>query len=368
ERMRDYQDRLRILDARGRERAMATATPELPPAIQYEEPTSGAATVDPLEAERRRREYESLFASNVVSSRRPEGRRLVGDDAAGIRRSQQPGGMPDALERPSLDDVAAAVLRATAAETSGSPAEQRSALERPNDGRGSIEAGMTRRTRATAPIGASGPTHRLLEGTVIDTVLMNRLDGSATGPVNCLVTNAVYSHSGQHVLVPAGTRVIGETKPVQSLGETRLAVVFHRLVLPDGRTYPLDDVAGLNQVGDAGLRDQVDHHRWSTIGGAGAVGLVSGLAQWLGTAALGRGDGDRTIVIAGGMGNAASQATAQTMGRYLNRLPTVTIREGHRVKVYLMSDLELPAYESPTTLPIKPVRRVGEQLAQGMLP
>ena len=96
----------------------------------------------------------------------------------------------------------------------------------------------------TDPIGAAGPLHRLLEGTVIDAVLSNRLDGDAAAPVNCLVTNPVYSHSGQHVVIPAGARVLGETRPVQSLGETRLAVAFHRLLMPDGRTYRLDRSSG----------------------------------------------------------------------------------------------------------------------------
>ena len=64
---------------------------------------------------------------------------------------------------------------------------------------------------------------------------------------------------------------------------------------------------------------------------------------------MGRGDGDdRTVIIAGGIGDATSQATMQVMNRFLNRLPTITIREGHRVKVYLTSDLELPAYVAPT--------------------
>ena len=167
--------------------------------------------------------------------------------------------------------------------------------------------------------------------------------------MNCLVTNPVYSHSGQHVLIPAGARVLGETRPVQALGETRLAVAFHRLLLPDGRTYPLDQFLGLNQIGDAGLRDQVNHHYWSTFGAAAAVGLISGLSQFIGTAGVGSGDGDRTVVIAGSVGDATAQASAQVMNRFLNRLPTVTIREGHRVKVYLTSDLELPAYGAAPT-------------------
>jgi type IV secretion system protein VirB10 len=188
--------------------------------------------------------------------------------------------------------------------------------------------------------------HRLLEGTVIETVLTNRLDGSVAAPVNCLVTTPVYSHDGQYVLIPAGSRVLGETKPVQSFGETRLAVAFNRLVLPDGRTYRLEQFMGLNAIGEAGLRDQVNQHYRSTFGASAAVGLLTGFAQFLGSRGLTSGNGDRTVVIAGNVGDATSQATAQTMSRFLNRLPTVTIREGHRVTVYLTSDLDLPASDA----------------------
>ena len=57
------------------------------------------------------------------------------------------------------------------------------------------------------------------------------------------------------------------------------------------------------------------------------------------------------MVIAGNVGDETAQATAQTMNRFLNRLPTVTIREGHRVKVYLTNDLELPAYDAQSSDP-----------------
>src|SRR5262249_5186411 len=133
--------------------------------------------------------------------------------------------------------------------------------------------------------------------------------------------------------------------PVQNFGETRLAVAFNRLALPDGRTYPLDQFLGLNDIGDAGLRDQVNQHYSATFGASAAVGLITGFAQYVGTMAFGGGNGNRTVVIAGNVGESTAQATSQTMNRFLNRLPSVTIREGHRVKVYLTSDLELPAYE-----------------------
>ena len=178
---------------------------------------------------------------------------------------------------------------------------------------------------------------------MIDAVLTNRLDGTTTAPVNCPVTNPLYSHSGQHILFPAGARLLGATRPVQAFGETRLAVSVHRVLMPDGSTRRLDQFMGLNQIGDSGLRDKVNHHYWSLFGSAAAVGLISGLAQWIGTAGFSGGTGDRTVIIAGGA-DAASQASLQVMSRFLNRLPTITSREGHRVKVYLTSDVQLPAY------------------------
>ena len=57
---------------------------------------------------------------------------------------------------------------------------------------------------------------RLLEGTVIETVLLTRLDGTFAGPVTCLVTAPVYSHDRQSVVVPAGARVLGLSSPMQT--------------------------------------------------------------------------------------------------------------------------------------------------------
>jgi hypothetical protein len=83
----------------------------------------------------------------------------------------------------------------------------------------------------------------------------------------------------------------------------------------------------------------------NTFGASAAVGLISGLAQFL----TGAGFGTRTsgpVIITGNVGDATAQASSQTMGRFLNRLPNITIREGHRVKVYLTNDLELPVYQA----------------------
>lgn len=348
ERVRDYQDRLRSLEAQA---AAQVPEPTIRPTTtnpRDSDARAGTAPADALEGERRRRDYESLFSSNVVLSRRPEPERPDG----GVRPEDSQLFRPETAEA-SIDDIADAAIRATTrASVSTGSTRAREPVAPPLSGSASGPlatpgpAANARVETRTPPISAAGPLHRLLEGTVIDAVLANRLDGSSAAPVDCLVTNAVYSHSGHAVLIPAGARVLGETKPVQTFGETRLAVTFHRLLLPNGETYGLDQFLGLNQIGDAGLKDKVNQHYLATFGAAAGVGLIGGLSQYLGSAGLsgGNGSGDSTVIIAGGAGQSTSQAALQVMNRFLNRLPTVTIREGHRVKVYLTSDLELPVY------------------------
>lgn len=338
DRVRDYQDRLRTLEAQALRELQAAEQAGVPaPEMDDDEPAQ-APPEDPLEADRRRREYESLFASNVAVSRRPEDERPGGQ----VTRTSAPASESGL---PSVDEVVDSVMRATARSGASVSRPQPASPAVPPATPQAGTAATPGTPAFTGPIAASGAQHRLLEGTLIDTVLTNRLDGSTAAPVNLLVTNPLYTHSGHQIVIPAGSRILGETGPVESLGASRLAVALHRLILPDGRTYRLDQFMGLNQIGDAGLRDKVNHHYWSTFGTAGAVGLISGLAQWIGTAGLSRGDGDRTIILAGGATDATAQASMQVMNRFLNRLPTVTIREGHRVKVYLTSDLELPAFQ-----------------------
>lgn len=334
ERVRDYQDRLAAINAQlGIQHAPARPpmnSPAMQPAVAEYQSARPAERTDPFAAERQRREYESLFASNVVVSRRAPLQRAEAN--RGIANGEAAFDSSPANE-PSLDAIADAVVRATGRVESVAPPP----VARP--------IAETRNAAVTAqhePI--VGPRYRISEGTIIDAVLTNRLDGGASSPVNCLVTNAVYSEDRRRVLIPAGARVLGQTSAVEGWGETRLAVTFHRIVMPDGSSVALDRFRGLNQLGDSGLRDQVDRHYWSTFGGAAAVGLVGGLSQLLGNVALGSGDGDRTVIVAGGSADAASQAAAQSMSQFLNRMPTITIREGHRVKVYVTRDVDVPEW------------------------
>jgi type IV secretion system protein VirB10 len=183
------------------------------------------------------------------------------------------------------------------------------------------------------------PRYRLFEGTFIDTVLTNRLDGTFDGPVNCLVSVPVYAED--HLVIPAGARVLGEARAVSTFGQSRLAVSFHRVLLPNGEDLNLDQFRGLNQVGDLGLHDQVNRHYGQIFGVSIALGIVGGLAQ--GRTAVGL-EATGVDTYRQGIGTSVAQSSTRVLDRFLNLLPTITIREGHRIKVILSQDLSLPAY------------------------
>ena len=167
--------------------------------------------------------------------------------------------------------------------------------------------------------------------------------------MNCLVTNDVYSHDRQHILIPAGTKLLGETKKVEALGQQRLAVFFHRLIMPDGFSVSLDEFKGLSQIGETALRDKVNNHYFQIFGASLAVGILGGIAEaGTGNSSLTNSPLDQARA---GFGSSLANSSMQILDRFLNILPTVTIREGNRVKVYLSGDLLLPDYAQHTMQP-----------------
>src|SRR4029077_16350154 len=110
-----------------------------------------------------------------------------------------------------------------------------------------------------------------------------------------------------------------------------------------GFSVNLDQFHGLDQIGETGLRDQVNHHYMQIFGASIAIGMIAGLAQsntQYGSS-ISASDAYRQ-----GVASSLAQSSMQVLDRFLNILPTFTIREGQRVKIYLAEDLTLPAYEN----------------------
>ena len=273
-----------------------------------------------IAAKERERVDNSRFASNLVYARPPE----------------QPQQQQQSQVMPAQYD----------------PAERQvnSSLVNPRDAEGQRETpGGYKRPLEANIDSASGQPYLVYEGSVLDTVLMNRLDGDAVGPVKVLVSNPLYSHDHQHVIIPEGTVVLGEAKKIGAAGfgqQRRMAVVFHRLIMPDGYSVDLDQFRGLDQIGEEGLKDKVNNHYLQIFGTSIALGVVAGASQIT--------QGGGTITTSGsqaftnGTAASVSQSAATILDRFIQIPPTITIREGHRVKVYFTQDLLLPAYSNHT--------------------
>jgi type IV secretion system protein VirB10 len=274
--------------------------------------------------------FKSRFASNLVSENLPAESSLANvAQRLGIGR----GDGHDPEQAKDQERVQASPLNPSDGRSPAAPGASRAA-----------SSTQTKRASELNLNAAEGQPFALFEGTTIDTALVNRLSGDFAGPVKVMVTNPVYSHDGQHILIPEGTFILGDVQKVDSFGQRRLAVTFHRLLMPDGFGVDLDRFHGLNQIGETGLSDQVNNHYIQIFGTSIALGIISGAAQATTTSSGYSQSGSDSL--RQGIASSLAQSGAHALDRFLNILPTITIREGHRIKVYLSDDLLLPAYEN----------------------
>ncbi len=172
---------------------------------------------------------------------------------------------------------------------------------------------------------------RVREGSFLEAVLLTQLSGEFPGPVLAMVSVPLYSADRQRVLVPRGARVAGTAQAVQNRDQSRLAVAFHRLLMPDGSWIDLE-FAGLNQAGEGALKDRVNRHYFSTFAAAGAVGALSGLTL----------AGASPYGLRAGVGQGLGGSATSVLDRFLNRMPEITVRAGHRLRIWFTADVLIP--------------------------
>ena len=278
-----------------------------------------------LAAKERERQYASRFESNLVYSRSAQ---QVQAEQQGSAAQANPYAIAPQPGQPT---------NLTPPRAAGEPAAP------------PAEAASYKRAAEVNLDTAVGQPYVIYEGLTLDTVLMNRLDGDAAGPVKVLVSNPVYSHDNQHVLIPEGTIVLGEARKVGGSGfgqQRRTAVAFHRMIMPDGYSVDLDQFHGLDQIGEEGLKDKVNNHYLQIFGTSIALGVISGAAQITQGGTGYNSNGSQAFVNGAATGISAQATTV--LDRFIQIPPTITIREGHRIKVYFTQDLLLPAYSNHT--------------------
>jgi len=185
-----------------------------------------------------------------------------------------------------------------------------------------------------------GRLYRIFEGTVLEGVVTNHIDGGLNGPILVMLTTDYYSHDHQQLLMPQGTRLIGTVQSVGSAQQRKMFVTFHRAVCPDGFSLDFDKYIGLDPLGTTGLATKVDHGYFQAFAAAAAIGGIGGLAQ------IGNNGSvlNPSTEIRNGISEQMASEGEQILNHFLNRLPVITLKEGSRARVYIGRDILIPSY------------------------
>jgi type IV secretion system protein VirB10 len=185
-----------------------------------------------------------------------------------------------------------------------------------------------------------GRLYRIFEGTVLEGVVTNHIDGGLNGPILVMLTTDYYSHDHQQLLMPQGTRLIGTVQSVGSAQQRKMFVTFHRAVCPDGFSLDFDKYIGLDPLGTTGLATKVDHGYFQAFAAAAAIGGIGGLAQ------IGNNGSvlNPSTEIRNGISEQMASEGEQILNHFLNRLPVITLKEGSRARVYVGRDILIPSY------------------------
>ncbi|MFG1230440.1 TraB/TrbI/VirB10 family type IV secretion system protein [Xanthobacter wiegelii] len=198
-----------------------------------------------------------------------------------------------------------------------------------------------KRTVSPDRVAAPASPNVLQAGAVIPAALITGIRSDLPGQITGQVTENVYdSPTGRILLVPQGTRLIGQYDNGVGFGQRRVLLVWNRLILPNGRSIVLERQPGADAEGYAGLEDGVDYH-WGELLKAAALSTLLSVGAQAGSSGD---ESDVASAIRQGASDGISQVGRQMVGRQLDIAPTLTIRPGFPVRVIVTRDLVLESY------------------------
>ncbi|MFG1352327.1 TrbI/VirB10 family protein [Xanthobacter autotrophicus] len=198
-----------------------------------------------------------------------------------------------------------------------------------------LNAAVDRRVVASDRVMAPSSPYVLQAGAVIPAALITGIRSDLPGQITAQVTENVYdSPTGRILIIPQGTRLLGQYDNGVGFGQRRILLVWNRLIFPNGRSIVLERQPGTDAQGYAGLEDGVDMHWWDL---AKAVGLSTLLSV---SAELAMDDEDELIqALQSGAQDTINDAGQEIIRRQLQVAPTLTIRPGFPVRVMVTRDL-----------------------------
>ena len=181
-----------------------------------------------------------------------------------------------------------------------------------------------------------------MAGTVISAALITGLNSDLPGETLAQVTENVYdSVTGEFLLIPQGTRLVGKYDSVVAYGQKRALMVWSRLILPNGNSIVIDNLPATDVAGYAGLEDEVDIHTWQLLKGI-AMSTLLGVGTQL---TLGNTEGDLVKALRESIQQSTNRAGQRLVEREMDVQPTITVRPGWPLRVIVSKDLVLKPYD-----------------------
>ncbi len=282
-------------------------------------PTIRAPRVDP-EEQRRLTEIEAARVAKLFTDSRGE-RTNDGHVAATRTGDIDPAtGLPLPAEAPPLDPGTAQNMQ-----------DSKLAF---------VNAEADRRTVSVDRVQGKASPYVVQAGTVIPAALITGIKSDLPGQITAQVTEHIYdTPTGTHLLIPQGSRLIGQYDSQVAFGQSRVLLIWNRIIMPDGTSIVLERLPGTDPQGFAGLEDKVDRH-WGQLFRAAALSTLLGIGTELST------DDESEIAnaIRESAQDSASDIGQQIVRRQLNIQPTLTIRPGFPVRVIANRDLVMQPY------------------------
>ncbi len=235
-------------------------------------------------------------------------------------------------------------LAAGPASTAAQPSDPTVVQNRQDQKEAFLQGGSTE-TRNSGDLQMPSSPYQVMAGTVVSGALVTGIKSNLPGDVIATVTEPVYdTATGKFLLIPQGSRILGKYNSQVGYGQSRVQVVWNRVILPDTSSLKLDNLAGTDSAGYSGLEDGVDWH-WGRIFAGAALTTLLGVGAEL-AAPENRQDGNR-IVIAGrdSAQDSINQVGQEITRRNMNIQPTLTERPGLPVRIIVNRDLVLRPYQ-----------------------
>jgi type IV secretory pathway VirB10-like protein len=207
-----------------------------------------------------------------------------------------------------------------------------------------VNASVDRRTTSPDRVTKPASPYVVQAGTVIPGALITGIRSDLPGQITAQVTENVYdTPSGRLLLVPQGARLIGTYDSQIAFGQSRVLLVWTRLIMPNGRSIVLERQPGADSGGYAGLEDEVDNH-WGALFKAALLSTLLAVGSEAGAGSDSGNNGDIIQALRRGSSDSFNRTGQKIVERNLNIQPTLTIRPGFPVRVIVNRDLVLEPY------------------------